>query len=77
MPALGPPPAHCRLYQHAPPITHTAYNIFGVCIKLIQLLRPLCRNIPSRVGQRSVPVEGVGGAGEAFFRVLTIPGKLP
>jgi hypothetical protein len=64
---LGPLPTHCRLYQHAPPITHTAYSIFGVCIKLIQLLRPLCGNIPSRVGQRSALSrrvrEGAGGCG--------------
>lgn len=49
------------LYQHMLFITYKTYNIFGVCINLIQLLVPLWGNITSREKgvNASVPMDTV------------------
>lgn len=58
-------PKHSNgLYQHMLFITYKTYNIFGVCINLIQLLVPLRGSVTSRERgvNASVPMDTVYGA---------------
>lgn len=51
-------------YQHVLPVTHTAWDIFGVCISLIQLRGPRRGVFPA--GDRTnapVPADGEGAVG--------------